>query len=116
VKAPVAQWSFDPNDGPVLTTVEYLIDPARADEFRAVMEETRRRRLSRGALSWELFRDTSDPGRFVEYMVDDSWTEHLRRFERLTASDEALRDRRHTFHLGKEPPVIRRSIADAERR
>ncbi len=116
VKAPVAQWEFDPNDGPVLTTVEYRIDPARADEFRAVMEETRRRRLSRGALSWELFRDTSDPGRFVEYMVDDSWTEHLRRFERLTAFDEALRDRRHTFHLGEEPPVIRRSIADAERR
>jgi len=112
VKAPVAGWSFDPNDGPVLTTIEYRIDPARADEFRALMQETRRRRLSRGALSWELFRDTTDPGRFVEYMLDESWTEHLRRFERLTTADEALRDRRLSFHVGEEPPAIRRSIAD----
>jgi len=112
LKAPVATWEFDPADGPVLTTIEYRIDPVRADEFRAVMEETRRRRLSRGALSWELFRDTTDPGRFVEYMLDESWTEHLRRFERLSAFDEALRDRRLAFHLGEEPPVIRRSIAD----
>ena len=113
LKAPVAQWTFDPSDGPVLTTIEYRVDPARADEFRAVMEETRRRRVSRGALSWELFRDTTDPGRFIEYLVDESWTEHLRRFERLTATDEALRDRRLSFHLGEEPPVIRRCIADS---
>ena len=115
VRAPVASWDFDPDDGPVLTTIEYRIDPARADAFRAVMEETRRRRLSRGALSWELFRDTTDPGRFVEYMVDDSWTEHLRRFERVTAADEALRDRRIAFHVGDEPPLVRRSIADSAR-
>lgn len=114
--APVAAWPVDPGDGPVLVTIEYRIDPAREDEFRAVMEETRRSRLSRGALSWELFRDTTDPAVFVEYLLDESWTEHLRRFERLTAADEALRDRRLALHVGDRPPVVRRSIADAGRR
>jgi len=112
IKAPVPAWRFDPRDGPVLVTIEYRIDPARADEFRELMQETGRRRLSRGALSWELFRDVSDPGRFVEYMVDESWLEHLRHFDRLTAADEALRDLRHSFHIGEQPPVITRSIAD----
>jgi hypothetical protein len=31
----------------------------------------------------------------------------------LTAADEALRDRRLSFHLGEEPPLIRRCIADS---
>jgi hypothetical protein len=33
-----------------LVTIEYRIDPSRADEFRALMREIRRRRLSHGAL------------------------------------------------------------------
>jgi MFS family permease len=111
IKAPVPAWEFDPHDGPVLTTVEYRIDPARDNEFRLVMNETGRRRLSRGALSWELFRDTADPGRYIEYMVDESWLEHLRHFDRLTYSDELLRDRRQSFHIGERPPVITRCIA-----
>lgn len=111
LKAPVPAWQFDPHDGPVLTTVEYRIDPARESEFRLVMQETQRRRLSRGALSWELFRDTADPGRYIEYMIDESWLEHLRHFDRLTYSDELLRDRRHSLHIGDAPPLVTRSIA-----
>lgn len=113
LQAPVPGWAFDPRDGPVLTTIEYRIDPANADEFRRVMLETGRRRLSRGAVSWELFRDTADPSRFVEYMIDESWLEHIRHFDRFTYSDELLRDRRLSFHIGAGPPVVTRSIADS---
>jgi len=113
---PEGSWPFEPSGGPVLMTIEYRIDPAREDEFREVMEQTRRRRLSRGALSWELFRDTTDPAVFVEYVLDESWTEHLRRYERLTAADETLRERRLALHVGETPPLVRRSIADAGRR
>ena len=112
-KIPIPGWAVDPRDGPVMTTIEYRIDPAKADEFRLVMRETGRRRLSRGALSWELFRDTSDPGRFVEYMIDESWIEHVRHFDRLTYSDELLRDRRLSFHIDKGGPVVTRAIADS---
>jgi hypothetical protein len=109
---PEASWPVSPDDGPVLVTIEYRIDPARADGFREVMLETRRRRLAQGALSWELFRDAADPARFIEYVVDESWLEQRRRFGRITATDEALRERRLSFHVGDAPPVITRCIAD----
>jgi quinol monooxygenase YgiN len=112
-KAPDMPPGIQGHDGPVLTTIEYLIDPARAEEFQAVMRETRSSRLRQGALSCELFRDATVPGRYVEHMLDESWIEHLRRFDRVTAYDVALRERRLSFHVGEEVPRLTRSIAEA---
>ena len=102
-----------PDEGPVMVTVEYLIDPARARDFTAVMQHTRRARLRQGALSWGLFRDTERPGRYVEYFVDETWVEHLRRQERFTADDVQLRVRRLAFHLGEQPPGVRRYVGES---
>ncbi|MFY9509448.1 MAG: MFS transporter [Rubrivivax sp.] len=102
-----------PDEGPVMVTVEYLIDPARAAAFAAVMQETRAARLRQGALSWGLFRDTSVPGRYLEYFIDESWVEHQRRLERFTAADAELREQRLAFHLGDMPPLLRRFVADS---
>ena len=55
--APEPAFEIAPDAGPVMVTLEYLIDPSRADDFIAVMEQTRRARLRQGALSWGLFRD-----------------------------------------------------------
>ncbi|MBW7923802.1 MAG: MFS transporter [Burkholderiaceae bacterium] len=111
-KAPVTRDPVAPSAGPVLTTIEYRVDPARIDEFRSVMQETRRSRLRGGVLSWELFRDTLDPDRFIEYFIDETWVEHLRRFDRFTASDIALRQRRLALHVGEAPPQVTRCIAE----
>ena len=51
---------------------------------------------------------------FVEYFVDENWLEHQRRLERFTAFDAGLRDERMAFHLGPEPPVLRRYLAEGE--
>ena len=75
--------------------------------------ESRRSRLSHGALSWELLRDLGEPGRFVEQIVDPSWNDHLRRFERITAADAALRERKLAFHIGESPPVVTRSVMES---
>ncbi len=111
-KAPELPASVSPRDGPVLTTIEYLIDPARADDFLRVMRETRSSRVRQGALSCELFRDPSVPGRYVESMLDETWLDHLRRFDRVTAYDVALRHRRLELHIGIEPPRLTRCIAE----
>ncbi len=103
------------DEGPVMVTVEYLINPALAGEFAAVMQFTRRARLRQGALSWGLFRDTAVPGRYIEYFLDESWLEHLRRLERFTAADAGLRERRLAFHIGTEPPRVQRYVADGDR-
>ena len=77
------------------------------------MERTRRARLRQGALSWGLFRDTSQPGRYVEYFIDENWLEHQRRLERFTAFDAELRARRLAFHIGEAPPLLRRYVAES---
>ena len=105
--------SEPPESGHVLVTIEFQIDPARAPAFRALMEESRRARLRQGALAWELLADINDPGRFVEVIEDDSWTEHLRRFERVSVDDAALRERKLAFHIGAQPPVIRRAVRES---
>lgn len=97
-----------PEAGRVVVTIEYFIDPARSTEFRALMQESRRSRLRQGALSWQLQHDVHDPRRYVEQIEDESWTEHLRRFDRVTSSDVALRERKLAFHVGDAPPVITR--------
>lgn len=105
-----------PEEGPVMVTIEYRIDPARAAAFAEVMQRTRRARLRQGALSWGLFRDVAEPGRYVEYFVDENWVEHQRRLARFSAFDADLRAQRLGFHLGPEPPVTRRCVADDGRR
>ena len=105
-----------PASGHVLVTVEYQIDPAKTPAFRALMEESRRSRLRQGALAWELLSDINDPGRFVEVIEDASWTEHLRRFERVSAADAALRERKLAYHLGTEPPIVRRAVRESTAR
>ena len=110
-KLPVVK--HPPGQGRVVLTIEYRIDPQRADEFRSLMRVSRRSRLRHGALSWELLRDINDPGLFVEQIVDESWTEHLRRFDRVTTADVALRDRKQAFHIGGAPPVVKRRIIES---
>ncbi len=110
--APEPAFPVAPDEGPVMVTLEYQIDPARAADFAAVMQRTRRARLRQGALSWGLFRDVAVPGRYIEYFVDENWVEHQRRLERFTAFDAELRTQRMAFHLGLEPPLLRRYVGD----
>ncbi len=106
----VPQADEPPAQGHVMVMIEYQIDPARAAEFRALMRESRSSRLRHGAMSWELLQDINEPGRFVEMIEDESWTDHLRRFDRMTAADVALRDRKLAFHTGESPPRVSRSV------
>ena len=111
-QAPEVAIPLKPDQGPVVVTVEYHIDPARADEFVAVMRESRRAWLRNGLLAWELFRDISDPGRYMEQFVDESWVAYLRRNDRVSASYAALREQKRAFHLGEAPPRITRCVAE----
>jgi hypothetical protein len=112
LQEPVPAFPVEHQMGPVMVTIDYQIDPARSDEFAAVMRESRANRLQKGALSWGLFHDTNKPGHYIEYFLDDSWADHLRRFDRFTAADAELRERRYSFHTGSEPPKVSRYIAE----
>jgi quinol monooxygenase YgiN len=112
--SPSVRWSetgqpveTDARVGPVLVTVEYRIEPRSATEFsRAMQEGMRRIRLRTGAIQWGLFRDTTDPTRYVEFFIVDSWLDHLRQHERFTVSDRATAKLVQSFHVGETPPVV----------
>lgn len=109
-KAPQAE--TPPRAGRIQVNIEFRIDPARNAEFLELMQESRRSRMSHGTLDWQLLRDLYDPGRIVEQITDESWTEHLRRFDRVTAADVRLRDRKLAFHIGDAPPVVTRFLIE----
>ena len=108
---PVPALAMELGDGPVMVTVEYHIDPARRAEFDEVMAESRGARLRAGAVSWGMFEDIEKPGRFVEYFACDTWADYLRRFDRFTAADEALHERRRAHHIAEGEPRVSRYVA-----
>jgi MFS family permease len=95
-----------PNDGPVLVTLEYYIDLDKAEEFTLAMQALARIRRRDGAIQWGLYQDVSNPSRFVETALVESWAEHRRQFERVTVSDKVIEDRVLAYHIGNEAPKV----------
>jgi hypothetical protein len=77
------------------------------------MAEVRVFRLRDGAIRWDLLSDPSQPGRYLESFLVESWTEHLRQHERLTADDRATEERARRFHTGSQPPIVSHYVARA---
>ncbi|TMB18969.1 MAG: MFS transporter [Deltaproteobacteria bacterium] len=108
---PQTAYELDGDEGPVLVTLEYDVDPDQAEEFlRAVrrLEPVRRRD---GAIRWNVYRDTADASRWLEVFVVESWIEHLRQHERVTAGDRVLLEAAARFHRGADGPLVRHHIA-----
>ncbi|AKG24814.1 MFS transporter [Calothrix sp. 336/3] len=95
-----------PNDGPVLITLEYLIHPANANEFTQAMKTLSQIRRRDGAFYWGIYQDLSQPGRFVETIVVESWAEHQRQFARVTNADRQIEEKARSFHIGEQPPKV----------
>jgi MFS family permease/quinol monooxygenase YgiN len=109
---PMLAADHETDPGPVMVTVEYRIDPARADEFaRKMHQKMRRIRRRDGAFMWELFSDADHPDRMVECFMVESWLEHLRQHERVTVADRNVIEQMRMFHLGSEPPKVTHLIA-----
>jgi MFS family permease len=100
-----------PEDGPVLVTIEYRIDPHHARDFAAAMQDLRVVRRRDGAMYWELFRDGADPRRYLEIFLTESWAEHLRQHTRVVIADRAVEQRVRAFHIGDGPVVVSHFIS-----
>ncbi|MGE5027457.1 MAG: MFS transporter, partial [Betaproteobacteria bacterium] len=112
---PMTADELEMDQGPVMVTVEYRIDPARTREFTQVMHQMRRIRRRDGAFMWELFSDIEDHARFVECFMIESWIEHLRQHERVTVADREVSEKVRAFHLGSEPPRVTHLVAGKTR-
>jgi len=79
-----------PDQGPVLVTVKYVIDPANAQEFLRHIHKYQRVRRRDGATSWGIFFDTEAPDTYLESFKVDSWAEHERQHDRFTVADRDI--------------------------
>jgi hypothetical protein len=109
--APIVVHELEPDRGPVVVTVRYRIDPARAAEFAAAMDGVRRIRLRDGAMQWGLFVDSAQADLYTEVFLVKSWIEHLRQHERVTHADKDVEERAQAFHVGPERPLVEHLIA-----
>jgi len=100
----------NPEDGPVLVTVTFRINPQRAEEFIRAAHELGRVRRRDGAVRWSLFVDPFDPSRYMETYVVESWLARQRQLERFTVADHAIRNRVFSLHVDSAPPVVSRMI------
>ena len=103
--APVILGEIDVERTPVMVTVEYEIDPEKAEAFASAMEEIAAMRRRDGAISWGLYRDAQRPGRFLETFLVPSWLEHLRQHERSTEADRRLEETVSAFLQHGRPTV-----------
>jgi MFS family permease len=102
--AVVKDLSLGLDDGPVLVTIEYFVEPRHVNAFVHAMQEYGHVRRRDGASRWGLYHDTEVGDRYVETFVVNSWAEHLRQHARVTQADRQLEERVQTLILG-EPKV-----------
>ncbi|MBN3873175.1 MFS transporter [Nostoc sp. JL33] len=104
----IGGWMED-TAGAWLMTLEYCINPEQAEEFIAAIHALRVVRLRDGAIRWGI-DDTSQPNRYLETFIVESWVDHLRQYERFTVADREIREKVFAFHQGDEPPIISQMI------
>lgn len=100
----------DGRTGPVVITIEYLIDEADVVAFLGAMAERRRIRRRDGALRWRLLRDLADPRLWIERYETPTWLDYLRHNSRLTQDDASIPERLRALHRGPAPPRVRRMV------
>jgi MFS family permease len=108
--APTTSVPVDERTGPVVITVEYIIDESDIEEFLGRMNERRRVRRRDGARNWRLLRDLSDPRLWIERYETPTWLDYIRLNNRATQDDASVPTRLRELHRGTEAPRVRRRI------
>jgi MFS family permease len=113
-RTPVFVHPVEDDQGPILLTVEYRIDPKDRKPFLAVIHEIGLERKRDGAYAWGVFEDTEVSGRIVETFLIQSLLElkHLR--TRVTIADRIIEDQARAFL--KEPPRVTFLVAPRRNR
>ena len=89
-RAPVFVQRVADDQGPILVTVEYHIDPKDRAPFLATMREIGLERKRDGAYAWNVFDDAAGAGRMVEVFLVQSLLELRRLRARVTQADRAI--------------------------
>ena len=99
-RTPVFVHPVEDDEGPILLTVEYRIDPKDIRPFLKLMHEIGLERKRDGAYAWGVFEDTQVGGRIIETFLIQSLLElkHLR--TRVTKADRIIEEQAGAFLKG----------------
>jgi MFS family permease len=113
--APISDREVDKDQGPVMVTVEYRINPKSLKQFLVALDRLAQERRRDGAYAWGVFEDAAEEGRMVETFLVESWIEHLRQHERVTNADRLVQDTVDRFHIRGTPKVTHLIAVDPDR-
>ena len=102
----------DPEAGPVAVEIGYRVRPDRVEAFLEDASLLRGPRRRDGATFWRIYRDLSDPARFVERFIVTSWADYLHQRARATLADQELEARLAAHLQPGEAPTLQHYIAE----
>jgi MFS family permease len=102
----------DPESGPVAVEIGYRIRPEATTEFLDALTELRAPRRRDGATFWRVYRDLSDPSRYVERFIVASWAGYLHQRARATLAVHAQEERVRAFLQPGEQTTLQHYIAE----
>ena len=94
----------EPEEGPLSITTTFQVDPNRRAEFFDLAGRARLIYLRNGACGWHLKEDLARANAFQIEVIVPSWTQNLRKRERLTKNEMEIVAKLHSLHLGPNPP------------
>jgi len=101
-----------PDAGPVSVEMAYRVRPEAAEAFLEAVTALRPLRRRDGATLWRVYRDLSDPARYVERFLVTSWADYLHQRARATLSDQEIEARLLVFLQPGETPTTQHYIAE----
>ena len=96
--------------GPVVISLDYVVDPANAREFYDAMRGLRRSRQRNGAFGWSLSRDIANPSIWTERYQFPAWADYLQMRDRHTAADLEAQAAVDAYVVPGSPRVVRRKL------
>jgi len=102
----------DPEAGPVAVEIGYRVRPEQISAFLDDVSQLRGPRKRDGATFWRVYRDLSDPSRYLERFIVTSWADYLHQRARGTLADQALEEQLRTHLQPGEAPATQHYIAE----
>ncbi len=101
-----------PEAGPVAVEIGYRIREEDAAAFLDAASLLRAPRRRDGATFWRIYRDLSNPQRFVERFIVTSWADYLHQRARGTLADQELEAQVRAFLMPGEAVTMQHYIAE----
>ncbi len=109
-REPALRLDLRGRSGPIMVTVDYIIDQKDVPEFLRLMALRRNVRRRDGARNWALLRDLENPERWSESYHIATWDEYVRHNLRRTKADFETYQGLQALHRSEHPPAVHRMI------